>query len=778
MRNLLLISLISLFSTFFAHAQFQAVGSKEYGRIFDVIYDRTIADQLYGITLENHIVISENNGEDWSVFQVVSEGSFNGLQNNLKNLGEEHLTYFIEPGLSEKNRSVYVLNKLTREVERQYISPMPDAAADKVWINAYDILESNPDHVLLLVNYSISFSSFGKVYLTKNGGETWTEIYATQNHFNVFPENVAFSPDDADKIWITRGNGDSQVEGGLFVSNDGGQTWQEQLEGIVLGPIAFHPEKPEEIWLGTAISFGSSPQNVYRSNDGGLNWTIVPFEWDEYLFNNVKVIEFHPKHPEHLLILEENQVMISHDGGDTWQTKLYENSADETDSYFYGSRASFNPFQENEVFISASYYPFFSKDYGENMQRIHTAYFDTNGSVRHFSNDTQSHLYYGLQGGWLHVNQQTKEENAYQVKPLSDFSINDLGMLFIDPNQAGKVFFYANSFLGSNLLFSDSHGEDLKEIFYSFSNSLDDLKVVPGTDDQIWIALSSYGFTPQIYTLDFSNLNDILTHEILIPGVSGVVTAILFPTDDPLFVMIVRGNRVYQTTDGGQTWNEISQGLEILDSEDDMIYQMVQNPMNSSQISLATSQGIFTSTDFGENWTQLTEKLVHYLQHSSLVDGEMVAATHYSGSSEYSLSYSTNFGTTWETIEDDLFLPLKNPNIFSSTAVHFHGDFATVFSATADLGLIQYEINLKGLATKEVHSPKNSMILYPNPTSDFLHFVEDLDIHQVEVFNANGQRLIWTKHKIVNVSGLAAGIYFVKVLTKDQKKFSVKVIKK
>lgn len=778
MRNALLNLLTPLFFVSMLQAQFEVIGSKEHGRLFDVNYDVNIPNQLYAITLGNHIVSSKNNGEDWSVFYSVPNGVFNSAQNNLKTLQNDHLTFFIHAGLEARHRTVFVLNKFTKEVTHQYIAPQPDPQADNVWIHTYEILESDPDYALLSINYRIDFNVFGKVYLTQNGGQTWTEIYATSDHFNVFPEQVAFSPNQPEKIWITRGGGDSGVDGGLFLSEDSGQTWQEKLAGIILDPIAFHPENADEIWLGTGISFGGNPQNVYRSMDGGNTWNIVPFAWDDYILNNIKVIQFNPNNAAHLLILEENQVMISLDGGATWQMKFYENAADEMETYFYGSKASFNPFQENEIFVSANYYPFFSSDKGETMQRVKTPYAVTDGHVHYFSNGTEAHLYYGIQGGLGHINRQNGEETAYNVMPLNYFSNNEGGAIFIDPTQVGRVFTYSGGFMGSQLLVSENHGEAAQPIFSSYSNSLDNLKAVPGSNNKIWMSISSYGNDPELYSIDFSNIEAPVVDNISVPGTSGVVKEILFPNENPLHVVVAQGSRIYQTTDGGTIWQEMSQGLEMLDADEDMIFQLVQNPLNAAQLTLATNQGIFTSLDQGQHWTRLTEDIVHHLQHSTVKNGVMVATTHTSDASDFEMSCSLDFGTTWESVGDELFMPIMTAHAFSSTAIHFDGDWASVFVATTGLGLVQYDLDLKSLRTNEAISSKNKLTLYPNPTQDYFYLQDKLDIEKIEVYNASGRNVLSTDKSPVAVSHLPAGIYFIQITTQEKTKFSAKIIKK
>ncbi len=57
----------------------------------------------------------------------------------------------------------------------------------------------------------------------------------------------------------------------------------------------------------------------------------------------------------------------------------------------------------------------------------------------------------------------------------------------------------------------------------------------------------------------------------------------------------------------------------------------------------------------------------------------------------------------------------------------------------------------------------NSVKIYPNPVTDYLHLDGDFD--EAVLYNMNGQNLLNITEKIVNVSGLASGVYFLKVTT-------------
>ncbi len=778
MRKSTLFLLTNLFFITSLFAQFDVIGSAEYGRIFGVNYDRTTENKLYAITLGNHILSSEDNGQNWSVFYAIPNGSFNSIQNNLKTFQESKLTYYIRSGSMSTGRTVFVLNTGTREIEHQYTAPVPDPNASDNWISSYSISESDPDYAIISVGFSIGLSNFDKTFYTTDGGNTWEEVYYTVDNLNIFPEQVAIDPENPEKLFITRGNGNTDVDGGLLISEDGGQTWVEKIEGVVLHSISFHPDNSDEIWVGTGISFGASPENLYKSTDGGDTWEIVPIAWTDYLLDNINVIQFNPSNPDNILVLEDNEVLISEDGGATWDIHVYENASDNPDHYYYGLDASFNPFAENEVFISANYYPMFSTDKGATMERVKTPYFPSDGNVHYFVNETEEHLYYGVQFGFVHKNVQSGDEESYNILPINYVTNNSGTTLIADRSQAGRVYVFSGGFMGYNLNVSDDHGETQNPLYSIFSNSLDDVEAVPGATDKIWVSFSSFGENPEIYEIDFSDLNNVQTSSISLPSSSGIVIDILFPDENPQHVIVVKGSRVHESNDGGSTWTEISSGLETLSVNSDMIFKIVQNPLNAQQFSIASSKGVFTSTDGGQNWTQLSNSIVYNIEHSPINEGHILAATHTSNVSQFSLTYSKDGGETWETVEDELYLPLNSSHVFSSTDFHFYDDFADIYIGTSGLGVLKYTLDL---ATLSVSDPEfisaDLTTIYPNPATDFVNIASKEDIKSVEIFNMAGQKIISSSSDKISVSHLTKGIYIVKVTLENGKTETKKLIK-
>lgn len=112
------------------------------------------------------------------------------------------------------------------------------------------------------------------------------------------------------------------TQDGPYRSLDGGNRWERLAfpeRNAVIWSIEFHPTRPEVMYAGTA------PFGLYRSVDGGDHWTklesALSMEHCPMAFPTRAIgIAVDPARPDDLYAaLEVSGVMLSRDGGDTWQ---------------------------------------------------------------------------------------------------------------------------------------------------------------------------------------------------------------------------------------------------------------------------------------------------------------------------------------------------------------------------------------------------------------------------------------------------------------------------
>lgn len=754
------------FSLQSSFAQFEVTGSEDFGRIFDHTYDAIVPNKIYAVTLGNHIVVSEDNGTTWSILYSLIIGQGAGIR-DLK----------LSPDGTALTFSAYLPNTEINEIRIYDIAsatiiktfPLPNQN-EGAYVTSYDFYDGNMDVLIVDTNYQVNLTTEGKTFYTSDGGANWNMIYYTNENDTVFINDVAISPNDPENLFLTRGNGSLGVNGGLFVSEDAGQTWEEKLPGIILDPITFDPTNDQNIWMGTGISFGSTVENLYKSTDGGENFTIVPITWTEGILDCINVIRFNENNPSQIIILEENEIVVTEDGGATWENFVYLDENPE--SYYYGLNASYNPQNSEEIFISANYVPLFSTDGGETIAWSKSPYFASTGNLDLYLDGTDANLYYGVQFGYVHRNLNTGVDTPYDIMPLNFVSNNPGQTQYADKVTPNRVYTFTSSFMGSTLKVSDDNGATKNELLMLFAHGFTAVATFPNAPQTILAAFG--GFDPsetQLKQIDFSDINNIVVTDITLPNLD-YINKILIDASDKISMSV--GIEVYSSTDGGATWINNSNGLEVMNATD-LIFDLQKDPLDADRMALASSKGIFISEDGGLNWERKTTSLVSNVAFSTETAGAMTASTNSTEFTEFALHYSTDSGETWETISNEQLLGIGS----ASSAYIFDVNSVKAYIGSFDLGLVEYTIDLNVAGTPEFGEGDSGIAIYPNPTSDALNIsLKNATVAQVAIYSITGAKVMEIEAASnLDISELAAGVYLVRVQDSNNAVFFKRIVK-
>jgi photosystem II stability/assembly factor-like uncharacterized protein len=134
------------------------------------------------------------------------------------------------------------------------------------------------------------------LYRSKDGAESWQKVNASQTF--LYPKDFAVHPDNSDRILV--GTCDASWEdrsGGLYRTEDGGQTWQRiGREGRQTFGGYFHPQHAG--WMYMTLTEGAPGAGLWLTRDNGRTW--VPF--DDLPFSNIQRVFFDPTNADRLYV--------------------------------------------------------------------------------------------------------------------------------------------------------------------------------------------------------------------------------------------------------------------------------------------------------------------------------------------------------------------------------------------------------------------------------------------------------------------------------------------
>jgi photosystem II stability/assembly factor-like uncharacterized protein/outer membrane protein assembly factor BamE (lipoprotein component of BamABCDE complex) len=169
------------------------------------------------------------------------------------------------------------------------------------------------------------------VYKTTDGGKTWKHVLKGNASTGI--ADMVLDPTNPNKLiacmwdfrrepWTFRSGGEGS---GMFISHDGGETWEERTEadGLPKGELgrmglAIAPSEPNRIYA----LIEAEKNGVYRSDDGGFNWYQIsadekagnrPFYYSDLFVDPTNENRIYSLH---------SLVSSSEDGGKSWKTIL------------------------------------------------------------------------------------------------------------------------------------------------------------------------------------------------------------------------------------------------------------------------------------------------------------------------------------------------------------------------------------------------------------------------------------------------------------------------
>ena len=490
------------------------------------------------------------------------------------------------------------------------------------------ILDPNNPRILYAATWRIqrtpySLSSGGEgsaLWKSEDEGATWTEISAHKG----FPQGtlgimgVTVSPVNSNRVWAIV---EHKEKGGLYRSEDGGETWAQ---------VNSERKLRQRAWYYTRVYADTQDENIvyvmnvryHKSTDGGKTFQTYNAPHGDH-----HDLWIAPENNHRMIIGDDGGAQVSNDQGENWSTYGNQPTAQfyrvTTDNAFpYRIYAA----QQDNSTVRIEHR---SEGYAITEDNWEPT---AGGESAHIAIDPENNdiVYGGSYGGYLtRVNHQTKTQRAINVWPDNPMGYGAEGMkyrfqwnfpIMFSKHDPNKLYTFSN-----HVHMSTNEGQSWELLSDDLTRN-DPTKLVssggPITQDntgvEYYCTIFAAGESPLKEGLMWVGSDDGLIH---LTQDGGKTWNNVTPAQMPEWNMInsiepsafdegtcyVAATRykmgdfkpyLYKTTDYGQTWTEITNGIE----DEHFTRVLREDPNRKGLLYAGTETGMYISFDDGSNW--------------------------------------------------------------------------------------------------------------------------------------------------------------------------------
>lgn len=559
------------------------------------------------------------------------------------------------------------------------------------------------------------------VFLSTNGGTTWSLVLATTNSVR----SLSIHPLRTGVVYAgTYGSG-------IYKSSNGGSSWAAVNLGLVntnVRDVAIHPTNPETLLAATGTGGG-----IHRSFNGGLTWSQVP----DTIANRgaAEQVQYDRLDPSRVYVAElDRGVLRSVDGGSTWArvngglTTLRSRSLAVVDTVrylgtdgqgvFYTTLhdAIWHPVNNGvtslvvDALSATATSPFgcwagtdgggiFStSDAGASWSVLDGGLRSTIGfsiAVRPSTHEVYLGTGFGDQF-WASADQGVNWSRAVTLTPHD----SEHGVL-ADPVQASRV--YLTSY-GAGVFRSDDGGASWTDpdLGRSLTNRfVRDVVAWPGQSGHLLVGTGDGPFeSPDAGATWVSRRGNL-------PAGMSVRALAIVPGDPSTFYVGSDSSGVWRSTDAGATWVQSNAGLPIVPTL--FIHALHVDATNSLVVFAATDFGVYRTANGGAAWLPASGGLpagdVLAIAQDPVHPDALFCAVYGAGVFE-----SIDQGSSWFSLFGQAGLTDRRVR---SLAVD--GQLVTLYAGTEDgvASLSNYPTSVVGL--EDIAKPTPRLLSWPNP---------------------------------------------------------------